>query len=143
MTNDELIKVDMSSKIMSIIREGTEKSGISLADIDKIMVCTGPGSFTGIRIGVTIAKTIAWALKKDIIGEDSFSLAYNIISEKNANLLIECLLEKNDEEVYWYIWDNIAQFVCNSLTKCSNFCKQLPILVRVSNNKQRRPNLQT
>lgn len=47
-------------------------------------------------------------LKKDIIDEDSLSLVYNMISEKNANLLIECLLEKEDEEVYWYIWDNVA-----------------------------------
>lgn len=32
-------------------------------DIDKIIVVNGPGSFTGIRIGITIAKTWAWALK--------------------------------------------------------------------------------
>ncbi len=36
-------------------------------DIDKIMVVNGPGSFTGIRIGVTIAKVYAWALKKKVI----------------------------------------------------------------------------
>lgn len=64
--NDE-IREDMSSQIMPIIREGIKQSKIELKDLDKIMVCNGPGSFTGIRIGVTIAKTIAWALKKDII----------------------------------------------------------------------------
>ena len=36
-------------------------------DIDKIIVVSGPGSFTGIRIGMTIAKIYAWALKKEII----------------------------------------------------------------------------
>lgn len=35
-------------------------------DIDKILVVNGPGSFTGIRVGITIAKTYAWGLKKDI-----------------------------------------------------------------------------
>lgn len=35
-------------------------------DIDKIIVVNGPGSFTGIRVGITIAKTYAWGLKKDI-----------------------------------------------------------------------------
>jgi len=35
---------------------------ISLNDVDKIIVCNGPGSFTGIRIAVTIAKTISYSL---------------------------------------------------------------------------------
>lgn len=35
-------------------------------DIDKIIVVSGPGSFTGIRIGMTMAKIYAWSLKKEI-----------------------------------------------------------------------------
>ena len=35
-------------------------------DIDKILVVNGPGSFTGIRVGLTIAKTFAWGLNKKI-----------------------------------------------------------------------------
>ena len=63
----EEIDSDMSSKIMPIIDEGFKKINKKIDDIDKIIVVNGPGSFTGIRIGVTIGKTIAWALKKDII----------------------------------------------------------------------------
>ncbi|MDD3241686.1 MAG: tRNA (adenosine(37)-N6)-threonylcarbamoyltransferase complex dimerization subunit type 1 TsaB [Bacilli bacterium] len=43
-----------------------DKSNIKPNDIDKIIVSNGPGSFTGIRVGVTIAKTFAWGLKKEI-----------------------------------------------------------------------------
>ena len=63
----EEIDSDMSSKIMPIIDEGFKNINKNLIDIDKIFVVNGPGSFTGVRIGVTIGKTIAWALKKDIV----------------------------------------------------------------------------
>ena len=39
-----------------------EDNNLSPKDIDKIIVVNGPGSFTGIRIGITIAKIYAWSL---------------------------------------------------------------------------------
>ena len=45
-------------KIVSMI----EDNNINAKDIDKIIVVNGPGSFTGIRIGITIAKVYAWSL---------------------------------------------------------------------------------
>lgn len=39
-----------------------EKNNLDAKDIDKIIVVNGPGSFTGIRIGITIAKVYAWSL---------------------------------------------------------------------------------
>lgn len=56
----------LSERIMPVIDEAFKSSNITANDIDKIYVVNGPGSFTGIRVGITIAKTIAWALKKDI-----------------------------------------------------------------------------
>lgn len=64
---NNFILSDMASKIMVIIDEALTKSNLLLNDIDKIFVVNGPGSFTGIRVGVTVAKTIAWALQKPII----------------------------------------------------------------------------
>lgn len=43
-------------------------------DIDNIFVTNGPGSFTGIRMGVTVAKTYAWALNIKIIPVSSLEL---------------------------------------------------------------------
>lgn len=63
----EEIKNDMSSRILPIIANALIESNLSVKSIDKIFVVTGPGSFTGVRIGVTIAKTIAWSLNIPVI----------------------------------------------------------------------------
>ena len=63
----EKINSDMSSKILPIIDEAFEQNNLSIKSVDKIFVVTGPGSFTGVRIGVTIAKTIAWSLNIPVI----------------------------------------------------------------------------
>ena len=47
------------------------KSNLSLSDIKTLAVCTGPGSFTGTRIGVICAKTLSFALNIPIIGFES------------------------------------------------------------------------
>jgi tRNA threonylcarbamoyl adenosine modification protein YeaZ len=64
---EEEIKIDMASHIVPTIELSFNNVSFDINDIDKIFIVTGPGSFTGIRVGVTAAKTIAWALKKDII----------------------------------------------------------------------------
>lgn len=71
--NNEILK-DMSSQIIPIIDEGFKNVNFSINNIDKIFIVNGPGSFTGIRVGVTVAKTIAWALKKEIIPISSLEL---------------------------------------------------------------------
>ena len=53
---------DTSSKIMPIVSLAFEKSNIKPKDIDKIFVVNGPGSFTGIRVGLTVAKVMAYSL---------------------------------------------------------------------------------
>lgn len=62
------IKLDkgLSSFALPEIKKMLSKCNLAPNDIDKIIVVNGPGSFTGIRIGVTIAKIYAWSLKKDI-----------------------------------------------------------------------------
>lgn len=52
----------LSEVALPKIAELFEKSNLSPRDIDKIIVVNGPGSFTGIRIGLTIAKVYAWSL---------------------------------------------------------------------------------
>lgn len=71
---NERIYADLSTKIFPVMQEVFIKAGINPKDIDTIFVANGPGSFTGIRIGVTVAKTYAWALNKKIIPFSSLEL---------------------------------------------------------------------
>lgn len=57
---------DLSKEALPQVIELFNKANIIPKDLDKIIVVNGPGSFTGIRIGITIAKTIAWALNINI-----------------------------------------------------------------------------
>ena len=57
----------LSEEALPEIAKIFETANLKPKEINKIIVVNGPGSFTGIRIGVTIAKTYAWALKLDII----------------------------------------------------------------------------
>lgn len=60
------LQKDLSSLALSEISNLFVTTSTDPKDIDKILVVNGPGSFTGIRVGLTIAKTYAWSLNKKI-----------------------------------------------------------------------------
>ncbi|MGA3602248.1 tRNA (adenosine(37)-N6)-threonylcarbamoyltransferase complex dimerization subunit type 1 TsaB [Lysinibacillus agricola] len=72
------IKLTHSAGAMPAIEEVLVKAGIKPNELDAIAVSEGPGSYTGVRIGVTLAKTLAWTLKKPLVGISSLkTLAAN------------------------------------------------------------------
>jgi tRNA threonylcarbamoyladenosine biosynthesis protein TsaB len=54
---------DLSRKVLPHIDNALKSVSLDIHSIDEIYVVNGPGSFTGVRVGVTIAKTLAWSLK--------------------------------------------------------------------------------
>lgn len=57
----------LSVRIFPLLDQLFQEKKLSPKEVDEIVVVTGPGSFTGVRIGVTIAKTYAWSFNKKII----------------------------------------------------------------------------
>lgn len=72
--HEEKLNSDMSTKIIPVMQELFNNLNMEPKDIDKIFVAVGPGSFTGIRIGVTVAKTFAWSLNIPIVPFSSLEL---------------------------------------------------------------------
>ena len=56
-----------SESLVPMVEILLELLGMEIGNIDKFVIASGPGSFTGLRIGMTIAKTLAQATKKEII----------------------------------------------------------------------------
>jgi len=56
-----------SEVLISVIETVLKNVGLTIKDIDKFAVSSGPGSFTGIRVGMTVIKTIAQSLKKPVV----------------------------------------------------------------------------
>ena len=52
-----------SEKLMLVIEEALKKNDLSVEDLDLIVTGIGPGSYTGLRISLTIAKMFAWTKK--------------------------------------------------------------------------------
>lgn len=64
-------KLTHSVNMMPMIEEALEKSGISLHQVDLFAAVMGPGSFTGVRIGISAVKALAHAENKPCIGIDA------------------------------------------------------------------------
>ena len=65
---------DHSSRLMPAVREIMQHAGTTPDMLDSIVVTNGPGSYTGARIGVTTAKTMAWTLNIPLVTVSTLQL---------------------------------------------------------------------
>jgi tRNA threonylcarbamoyladenosine biosynthesis protein TsaB len=99
-----------AANLTLLIESLFEQSKVPLADISAIAISKGPGSYTGLRIGVSTAKGLAYALNKPIIGINSLkNLASGFLSEKRmelpTNSLLVPMIDARRMEVYRAIYN--------------------------------------
>lgn len=97
-----------AEKLHTFILEVLEISGKKMQDIDAIAVSKGPGSYTGLRIGVSAAKGLCFALDKPLISIPTLTSLVNAISV-NKNEIIISLLDARRMEVYSSVFDSNHQ----------------------------------
>ena len=61
---------DKSQKLLPFIDKLLKKEGKTIKDISEIEVNCGPGSFTGLRVGISVAQTLGWSLGIPVNGKD-------------------------------------------------------------------------
>ena len=93
------VKKNHSNIVMPIIDNLFKISDLKINDIDKIAVAIGPGSFTGVRIALGIAKGLAMALNKPLIAVNELDIL-EAIANGNENEIIP-LIDARKERVYY------------------------------------------
>lgn len=92
-----------SQTLMPMIESLLKNANVKLDDIDLIAVNKGPGSFTGIRIGVAAAKGMADVLKIPVYGASTLgSMAYNLI---DTDCIACCAMDARCGQVYNALFD--------------------------------------
>ena len=110
------VKKNHSNIVMPIIDNLFKISDLTINDMDKIAVAIGPGSFTGVRIALGIAKGLAMALNKPLIAINELDIL-EAIASGNENEIIP-LIDARKERVYYkyqnkYVDDYLINLISN------------------------------
>lgn len=87
-----------SRTLMPIVEHLFRNTGLTLQDMDAVAVSAGPGSFTGIRIGVSAAKGLAFAADKPAVGVSTLAaMARNVAF---CDGLVVCAMDARRNQIY-------------------------------------------
>lgn len=87
-----------SRTLMPMVESMLKNAGLTMAEMDAIAVANGPGSFTGIRIGVAAAKGLAFAAEIPVIGVST--LEAMALNAAGLDGLIVCAMDARRQQIY-------------------------------------------
>jgi len=90
-----------TQKILPTIEQVIKQSGLTLSDIDVIAYGRGPGSFTGVRIGISIAQGLAYGIEKPIVGVSTLQAMSQEAYKNNQAKHVYAAIDARMGEVYF------------------------------------------
>lgn len=98
--------------LTTLIQQAVEHAGFSLSDLDAVAVAKGPGSYTGLRIAVSTAKGLCFALDKPLLSVNTLEALALQVSGFFADDSLFCpMLDARRMEVYCAVFDRALQYV--------------------------------
>ncbi len=95
-----------SQKLLPFVEEVLDRAGVSLAELDGLVVGAGPGSFTGVRIGVSMAQGLAFSADLPVYPVCSLqALAQQAIRKNDVAGVVACI-DARMGEVYYALYAN-------------------------------------
>jgi tRNA threonylcarbamoyladenosine biosynthesis protein TsaB len=93
--------------LMPLIARVMKASGVAFAALDRISVTTGPGSFTGLRVGLSAARGIALAANKPVVGVTTLTAyAAPVVSENGEQPVISAIDARHDHVYFQAVGGN-------------------------------------
>ena len=90
-----------SCTLLPMVEQMLKNTDTRLADVDAIAVARGPGSFTGVRIGVSTAKGLAWGAQKPAIGVSTLeAMAYHGLAAGEGALVCAAMDARRSQILY-------------------------------------------
>jgi len=95
------------STLLTVVIEQTMRQvGMEMKELDAIAVSKGPGSYTGLRIGVSTAKGLCYALDKPLIAVNTLLVMANEVNRQNHSQALLCpMIDARRMEVYTALYD--------------------------------------
>lgn len=88
-----------SSTLLPMAEQLLKNTGHTIGDVGRIAVSRGPGSFTGLRIGLAAAKGLSWALEIPVVGVSTLEgMAFGGPADEGAALC--CVMDARRQQVY-------------------------------------------
>jgi tRNA threonylcarbamoyladenosine biosynthesis protein TsaB len=100
-----------SESLTLFIEEVMKQSKWSFENLDAIVVTSGPGSYTGLRIGVSTAKGLCYALNKPLISVDSIESLAALAHIKHSEINVCATIDAKRMEVFSALYDKNNQLI--------------------------------
>jgi tRNA threonylcarbamoyladenosine biosynthesis protein TsaB len=99
----QAMKRGHAEALMPLIARVIKQSGIAFAGLDRIAVTTGPGSFTGLRVGLSAARGIGLAANKPVVGLTTLTAYAAPVVSQNGEQPVISAIDARHDHVYFQV----------------------------------------